>query len=123
MDKRLVFQHKELAQGRWAKMSFAEQMANIGSEVSRALNWQKKGRENHSESAFHRALELIDLTVPCLVEQKRWPALKELLRVREALVDYFYGENTFGSSEILWRKYFDYFAYIARSPKGPMPQK
>lgn len=34
--------HKELAQGRWAQMPLAEQMANIGSEVSRAFNWQKK---------------------------------------------------------------------------------
>ena len=30
-------QHKELAAGRWKKLSFCEQMANIGSEVERAL--------------------------------------------------------------------------------------
>jgi len=28
--------HKELAAGKWFKLSLAEQMANIGSEVSRA---------------------------------------------------------------------------------------
>lgn len=35
----MSYQHKELAKDRWAKMSLCEQMANIGSEVSRALNW------------------------------------------------------------------------------------
>ncbi len=30
--------HKELASGRWAQLSFVEQMGNIGSEVERALN-------------------------------------------------------------------------------------
>jgi hypothetical protein len=37
-------QHKKLTGGRWAEMPLAEQMANVGSEVSRALNWKKKGR-------------------------------------------------------------------------------
>jgi len=36
------YQHKELASGRWEKLTFLEQMANMGSEVERALNWQKK---------------------------------------------------------------------------------
>jgi len=88
----MSFQHKELASGRWAQMSFCEQMANIGSEVSRAL-------------------ELLDLTVNSI---KRYSGLKECLRVRECLVDYFYGDNIFSSSEVLWRKYFDAFAYAAR---------
>ena len=36
------FQHKELSQGKWQKMSLIEQMANIGSEVERAINWKNK---------------------------------------------------------------------------------
>jgi len=104
-------QHKELASGRWAEMSLAEQMANIGSEVSRALNWEKKGKEDLSQRAFNRLLELIDMTVSSV---KKYPKLKELLRVREALVDFFSGTNQFCSSELLWRKYFDHFAYLAR---------
>ncbi len=104
-------QHKELASGRWAEMSFAEQMANIGSEVSRALNWQKKDKKDLSQRAFNRALELIDMTISPV---RKYSKLKELFRVREALVDFFYGKNQFCSSEILWRKYFDHFAYLAR---------
>ena len=34
--------HKESASGRWIQFSLAEQMANIGSEVSRASKWQGK---------------------------------------------------------------------------------
>jgi hypothetical protein len=109
----MSFQHKELANGRWAKMSLSEQMANIGSEVSRAFNWQKKNRDDLSIEAVNRALELLDLTVASLSQYAR---LKECLRVRECLIDYFYGDNTFSSSEILWRKYFDAFVYAARKP-------
>jgi len=104
-------QHKELADGRWAKMPFCEQMANIGSEVSRALNWHNKGKIDYSRKAINRALELLDLTIEPI---KTYSRLKELLRVREALIDYFYGANEFASSEELWRKYFDHFNYMAR---------
>ena len=37
------YQHTELAAGRWATMTLAEQMLNIGSEVSRANRWKSKG--------------------------------------------------------------------------------
>ncbi len=95
-------------------MSLCEQMANIGSEVSRALNWKKKGEEEFSRKAVYRALELIDLS---LESAKTFPRIKELARVREAIVDYFCEENKFLSSETLWRKYFDHFAYAARRNK------
>ncbi len=104
-------QHKGLASGRWAEMPLAEQMANIGSEISRALNWQKKGKKELSIKALNRALELLDMTVSSI---KEYSKLKELFRVREALVDFFYGSNQFASSEFLWRKYFDHFVYLAR---------
>lgn len=104
-------QHKELAQGRWAQLSLCEQMAHIGSEVSRALNWRNKGNEVYSKKAAARALELLDLSLDC---PGSYPRLREQARVREALVDYFYGSNQFSSSERLWRRYFDPFAYAAR---------
>ncbi len=104
-------QHKGLAAGRWKELSFSEQMANIGSEVSRALNRQNKGTAEHCQRAVVRSLELLDLSLACA---KSFPRLKELARLREAVVDYFYGTNQFSSSEILWRKYFDHFNYAAR---------
>lgn len=108
----MSIQHEDLANGRWVRMPLAEQMANIGSEVSRALNWQKKGKKDLSQRACNRALELIDMTITPI---KKYSTLKEILRVREALVDFFYGANEFSSSELLWRKYFDHFAYLARN--------
>ena len=104
-------QHKDLAAGRWKELSFIEQMANIGSEVERALNWQAKHNPAYSQKAYERALELVDLTLDCVMSFAR---LKELARVREALVDYFSGTNQFMSAESSWRKYFLPFTYAAR---------
>ena len=104
-------QHKGLADGRWGKLSLAEQMANIGSEVERALNWKSKDNVAYSQKAFERALELIDLT---LENTQKLPRLKEIARLREATVDYFSGTNQFRSTERLWRNYFSPFTYAAR---------
>lgn len=104
-------QYQELAAGRWQRLSFIEQMANVGSEVERALNWRAKGNGPYSQRAFERALELMDLT---LESTEGFPRLKELCRVREAMVDFFWGENRYGSTELSWRRYFSPFAYAAR---------
>ena len=107
----MSYQHKELASGRWKELSLVEQMANIGSEVSRAMRWRKKARPEFAQRAAVRALELLDLSVGA---GHSYPRLKELTRVREAVVDYFFGSNEFASSEALWRSYFDHFNYAAR---------
>jgi len=86
-------------------------MANIGGEVERALSWRKRGNQKYSQEAIERALELIDLTLSHPLKRSR---LKEIVRLREALVDYFYGANEFKSTEVLWRKYFSHFTYAAR---------
>lgn len=104
-------QHKDLASGRWGQMSLLEQMANIGSEVERALNWQAKNNADYSQKAFERALELIDLT---LENPGNLARLKEITRMREAIVDYFAGSNQFMSTPDLWRNYFSPFTYAAR---------
>lgn len=104
-------QHKELASGRWFAMPVAEQMANIGSEVERTISWKNKNNRDYSRMAFERALELLDLTVE---DKKNKSRLKEILRLREALVDYFMFDNEFSSSDELWRKYFLPFNFKAR---------
>lgn len=104
-------QHKELAAGRWRELSFVAQMANIGSEVERALKWQAKQNNDYCRMASERALELVDLTLGSVTGISR---LKELARMREAIVDYFFGTNQFRSSELLWKRYFLPFAYAAR---------
>ena len=37
--------HRELSTGKWAQMNFMEQLANVGSEVSRASRWKMKNNE------------------------------------------------------------------------------
>jgi len=107
----MIYQHKDLAAGRWGQLSFAEQMANIGSEVIRAINWRNKKNTAYSQMAFERALELIDLSLNIPQSRTR---LKELTRLRETIVDDFAGENEFGSSDTAWQNYFLAFTYSAR---------
>lgn len=102
--------HKDLSAKRWFEMSIFEQMANIGSEIFRTISWREKDK-NLSEKAFWRALELIDLTVDDPKNKKR---LKEILRAREALVDYFAGDNQYHSTDESWQNYFYSFNYAAR---------
>lgn len=110
----MSIQHKELAAGRWAKLSFMEQMANIGSEVERALNWRAKNNADYCRMAFERALELIDFTLDSNTKASRF---KEIARMREAVVDFFAGDNQFGSTDKSWRGYFLHFAYAARKDR------
>ena len=96
---------------RWCKFSISEQMANIGAEIGRAINWRKKGNGQMSLNALYRGLELIDLTIN---DKKNINSLKEILRVMEAIVDYFMGNNIYKSSDLIWEKYFHFFNLAAR---------
>jgi hypothetical protein len=84
-------------------------MANIGSEVLRAISWRGRNAE-YSRQAVYRALELLDLTAE---DSKNVDRLKEVLRVREALVDYFLYDNTYQSSDGDWERYFYAFNLAA----------
>lgn len=107
----MIVQHKELAAGRWEEFRLIEQMAHVGSEVERALNWKVKNNLGRSAKAFDRALELLDMTLDC---PRNRPRLKEIARAREVCVDFFRGENEFVSSADSLRKYFLQFACAAR---------
>lgn len=96
-------QHKNLADGDWNKKSFLEQMANIGSEVYRAINWKNKGNEEYAHMAFVRSLELFDLTKD---SKLTYPQCKELLRMREIWVDFFKYENEYNSTGESLNTYF-----------------
>lgn len=108
------YQHKNLTNERWQGFSFFEQMANVGSEIERAIKWKNKGNAAYSALAFERALELLDLTIGAT---KSGSHLKELLRLREILVDYFFCENIYSSSDEKWQKYFYAFNFAARKDR------
>ncbi len=106
--------HKEMAAGRWAELSLAEQMGNIGSEVSRSLKAKEMQNEKRFLGAFERALELFDLTIEGLRNQ---PArLREVCRAREEFCDYFYG-GELKTDAAKMMKYYDEFAILARQRK------
>jgi len=47
---------------RWAQLELVEQLANVGSEVERAIRAHNAGNRSRWEHAQARALELFDLT-------------------------------------------------------------
>lgn len=104
-------QHQQLAEGGWEKLSLAEQLAHVGSEVIRAMNWQDKGNAQYANKAFHRSLELMQLTATA---NRHHPGLKEITRMRELWIDYFYGDNQYHQTRQQWENYFLHFTKLAR---------
>lgn len=88
-----------------------EQMANIGSEVFRAIKWKDKNKE-YAQLANYRALELIDLTI---LDPKNITNLKEITRARVLWLDFFVGDNQYYQTAEQWNKYFYAFGVAARN--------
>ena len=102
--------HPGLAAGRWAELSLAEQLANVGSEVGRMLRWRERD-ERLAAGALDRALELLDLTLA----DPRWRGrLSEIARARELLCDAAAGGGSYGSTLEELDRYFLAFAVSAR---------
>jgi hypothetical protein len=107
--------HKDLASGHWFELSLVEQLANIGADVERCLRWSLKNNQDKSRAAFDRAIDLIDLTVK---DPKNRNRLREILRVREALIDYYLYDNEYNSTAEQWQRYFYQFNYAAAIARG-----
>lgn len=108
-----AIQHRDLASGRWHQLSLAQQLGNIGSEISRASKWRDRNPDI-ARNAFERALELVDFTlddprIRCSISR-----LRELARLREVVVDFFDGPNQYQSTAESLQKYFDQYALAAR---------
>ncbi len=111
----MAYLHRDLADGRWRQLTLMEQLGNIGSEISRALSWQAKGDHEQVVKALERGLELFDLTIA----DPRWQnRLKEILRAREVVCDYFFGDNQYQSTPDSLAEYFLYFGLAARAGKA-----
>jgi len=106
--------HRELAE-RWWTLSVAEQLGNIGSEISRATTWTSRDADR-ARSAFYRALDLFDLTLDDPRHRQSPARLREIARAREVVVDLFDGHNEYGSTPAGLQRYFDAYAvYASRS--------
>lgn len=100
----------EINSERWIRMSFSEQMGNIGSEVFRTISWQEKKNKENKENSLWRVLEMLDLTIS--IKKNR-----ELLRLREVLCDLFLGKNIYRVSLNFLKNYFIQFASAANRNK------
>lgn len=105
------FYHRDLAAKRWFELSQIEQMANIGSEVFRAIKWRETD-QCRSEKAFDRALELFDLT---LADRRRRTGWREIARVREFFCSLFFDKPQYSVTADDLNRYFYRFALAARS--------
>ena len=107
--------HQELENGRWAELTFPQQMANIGSETSRIYRALEAGKESRADSAFARFQELVDLTIkygrteasPML----RSAMLEELCRFRELYCEAFLERNLVELAA--FNRYLDHFAQVS----------
>ena len=110
MEPRL---HTGLSAERWHTLDIVEQLANVGSDVERAIRAHETGRMDRRDHALARALELFDLTAT----DARWRGARrrEVLRTREYFCRLFFDAETLepGASVYL-RSYFLQFAAAAR---------
>lgn len=106
-------QHRDLAAGRWWELSIAEQLGNIGSEISRAVRWTARNPAT-AQAALFRALELFDLTLADPRHRHSRCRLREIARARTVVVDFFFGDNEYASTAASLQKYFDAYAVAAR---------
>ena len=99
---------------RWSKMTLNEQMANIGSEVGRTRTWTEKGNSRMAESAFLRALDLIDATLSTgrYGLDSRGALLKEICRARDLFTESYMASDCQTLSYL--DKYFGQFALAVR---------
>jgi len=103
--------HKGLTPERWYQFSTFEQLANVGCDIGRTIQWRDKGEAQYSEAAFARALELLSLTI--IDPKNSGPKRRELCLAREMLIDHFMFDNTYNSTDDEWQRYFYDFTYAA----------
>ncbi len=109
--------HVGLAAGRWAALSLPEQLANVGSEVDRAIAAWTSRRADRFDRALARALELFDLTA----RDDRWrgPRRREILRAREEFCRLFFDDDPRPVAARTLGAYFLRFAVLARRRAVP----
>lgn len=102
---------------RWHTLSVSEQMANVGSEVGRALRARDEGKLQRLEGAIARALELFDLSAT----DQRWGLCRrrEVLRAREEFCRIFHDPDVATNSAEGLNRYFMAFAVATRRRADP----
>ena len=99
---------------KWESFNYYEQMGNIASELSRAINFKKKNDVNYMNSSLLRLIELIDLTIEDNKNSKR---LREICRFKEVVCDWYSKTNVYDINPESLLNYTMDFALLARKQK------
>ena len=91
---------------KWFTFPVKTQMANVGSEVLRAIKWKNKGDKQKEYSFYEKAQDFLMLTIR---DPKNFACLNELKLCSAELNDFFIGNNIYGTSETVLKKYYDSF--------------
>ena len=102
---------------RWSRLTFYEQMGNIGAEVGRAIIAHRNGNITRETRAVDRAIDLFSATAEVLTGTKYSYRLKEVLRARDEFLRLFF-DGTFDSDADKIDRYFMYFAFAARAARA-----
>ncbi|PIQ80195.1 MAG: hypothetical protein CO042_02100 [Parcubacteria group bacterium CG_4_9_14_0_2_um_filter_41_8] len=76
--------HKKILEHRWADLSFAEKMGNIGSEVSRARSADERNDIERRNKSLDRVSELVDIT---LASENKDARVREIKLLRSIVKD------------------------------------
>lgn len=90
----------------WFEMPVSMQISNVGSEVSRAINWKNRGNEKRKVGFCNKAIEFLLLSIE---DPKNIHRIGELSFCIEELRDYFLGDNLYNTTDEMLHKYYDAF--------------
>ena len=107
--------HQDLTPEKWQAQSLWLQLANIGSEVHRAISWQERGNEAQKDAAVARGIELFNLTMSGNIGQAR---RREVGRAKEVFVDFLYGGNSYKTTAQSLNNYFLHYTLMAQKERG-----
>lgn len=89
-------------------------LGNVGAEVERMFNWQRKGEMAEAKSSLERALNLLDRIVATDISPN---SRHELLRLREVICGQIYGSTLYNVNSVTLSEYFLPFALLSRKDR------
>lgn len=101
----IIFHRWLIKSGKWFKMSKLQQLWNLGSEVGRYMIARKEWNIDRMKEVELRMFELFDM----IMWDPRWRRtgmMREICRLREFIVDFFYGDNIYQTTENWLNSYF-----------------
>jgi len=94
----------------WFNLSTYEQLAYIGEDVENAINARKNSNIERCNNMIQKVLASLELT---MADPKTQYRSREIIKIKLLLLDDFYGENEYQSTDNGWIKYFACFKHLA----------